>query len=280
MSWLIFSKIAVAFFVVGLIIFLFQTKAVMVKGIPTFIFLPTFTPTPTPFTTYVIPKIAKKDYYRIVMVGDSMTQVLSIHGGELSDDLNTLFQSTPGHQKILIDNYAVGGKNITQIESQMQNATDQLPALLSSDFDMILIESCGYNPLSSLGIDNGLKKQSQTLLDLVQLLLRTHPKAAIVFVATVAPNKETYAEDEGLKTIAERTAEANERSDYIKNHMAFANTYHIPLIDIYSPSLISNGDGNLKYINPGDHIHPSQTGVDFIASTIANYIYNSSILPK
>ena len=247
-------------------------------------FSPTLTPTPTPFVTYHVPQIPKKDYYKIVMVGDSMTEVLGIHGGKLSEDLNTLYQSTPGHQKILIDNYAIGSKNISQLKdlmtTKLTTPSDSFDPMLSSHFDMILIESFGYNPLSQLGIENGGKEQTKILQQTMELLLSTHPNAVIVFVATIAPNKATYAKEVVIQSAEGRANEAQERMDYIQNHMKYAKEHNIPLIDIYDASLTANGDGNLSYINPGDHIHPSFTGIDFISTTIANYIYNSNILPK
>src|SRR5579872_5007324 len=81
--------------------------------------LPTPPITQEPFSTYTLPKIPSKAFYRIVMVGDSMTEVLGIHGGKLSEDLNTLYQSTPGHQRILIDNYAKGSTNIEELSSEL-----------------------------------------------------------------------------------------------------------------------------------------------------------------
>lgn len=240
---------------------------------------PTVTPTPSVFGTYLVPKIPRKDYYKIVMVGDSMTQLLGLHGGKLSEDLNLLFQSTPGHQRILIDNYAKGSTNILGLSAEMTTKGDYDP-LLSSQFDMILIESFGYNPLSQLGITNGLEKQTETLNTTMFTLTRLRPNAAIVFVATIAPNKGIYAQQEGLINPIDRAKEADERMDYIKNHMAFATAHNIPLVDVFDKSLTANGDGNLLYINPTDSIHPSPTGIDFISNEIANVIYNSKILPQ
>lgn len=246
------------------------------------------TPTPKkdePFGTYTSPKIPQKDVYSIVMVGDSMTEALGPHGGKLNEFINTLYQSTPGHQRIVIDNYAKGSTNILGLEEALMQKTVSgdavLPPLLSRSFDLILIESFGYNPLSQLGIPDGLKKQTKTLDTLMKLLTKTHPNSAIFFVATIAPNKETYGQDEAPgETLAERQAQAQERMDYIKNHIAYAKSHNIPLIDIYDNSLTPDGDGDLSYINPNDHIHPSFQGIDFISQEIANFIYGNQTLQK
>lgn len=247
---------------------------------------PTQTPTKDePFGIYISPKIPKKDVSIIFMVGDSMTEALGPHGGKLNEFINTLYQSTPGHQKIVIDNYAKGSTNILGLSNAMAQKTISgdvvLDPLLSRSFDLILIESFGYNPLSQLGIPEGLKKQTQTLDELMKLLTTTHPNAAIIFVATIAPHKATYAQEVSPgRTLAEREMQAQERMDYIKNHIAYAKSHNIPLIDIYDKSLTPNGDGDLSNINPTDHIHPSFKGTAFISQEIANFIYDNQIIPR
>jgi len=247
-------------------------------------------PTPTPkkdepFGIYTTPSIPNKAVYSIFMVGDSMTEALGPHGGKLNEFINTLYQSTPGHQRIVIDNYAKGATNILGLHDAMMQkevvGDAMLDPLLSRPFDLILIESFGYNPLSQLGIQRGLKKQTQTLDELMKLLTTTHPHSAIIFVATIAPNQATYGQEESPgNTLAEREGQAQERMTYIKNHMAYAKSHNIPLIDIYNKSLTPNGDGDLSNINPNDHIHPSFKGRDFISQEIANFIYNNQILPR
>lgn len=238
-----------------------------------------------PFGMYTPPVISKKDTYIIFMVGDSMTEELGEFGGQITEELNKDYESTPGHQRIVIDNYATGSTNLLGLPIAMTekkvNKDKTLDPLLSRHFDLILIESFGYNPLSQLGIDEGLKKQTATLDQVMKLLTKTHPDAAIMFVATIAPNKETYGKEIDPNTSVEgRTKEAEERMAYIRNHIEYAKIHHIPLIDIFNKSLTSDGDGDLKYINPVDHIHPSFEGAAFISQQIANTIYESNILPK
>jgi hypothetical protein len=63
--------------------------------------------------------------------------------------------------------------------------------------------------------------------------------------------------------------------------MNYAKTHIIPLIDIYTKSLTPDGtDGEIKNINPDDHIHPSFQGVELISNEIAKYIYDNQILRK
>lgn len=245
------------------------------------------TPTPTPFIfrLYTAPIIEKKQVYKIVMIGDSMTAALGPHGGGLSDYTNSLYKkNAQDPQRIIIDNYAKSSNILTVNDELTQKTTISeytFGPLLSEDFDLILVESYGYNPLSQFGIQGGLKQQNLALDALMKTLITTYPHAAIVFVATIAPNIENYAKQTQPNESAEdRAKTAEERITYIKNHIQYAVSHTIPLINIYQKSLTENGDGSMIYINSTDDIHPSFVGVDFIGHEIGNFIYDNKILPQ
>ncbi len=248
---------------------------------------PTTIPSPTPFVfkTYTAPVIKQKPVYVIAMIGDSMTAALGPHGGGLSDHMNSLYKkNAEDPQRIIIDNYA-RSSNILAINDQLTQKLTIDPytfgPLLDQNFDLVLIESFGYNPLSEFGLQEGLKRQNQALDELMTTLIRSHPQTAIVFVATIGPNKENYAKmTQPDYTAEERAKGAEERISYIKNHIQYAKDHKIPLINIYEKSLTGNGDGDMAYINPTDDIHPSFAGVDFIGDAIANFIHDNKILPK
>jgi lysophospholipase L1-like esterase len=234
------------------------------------------------FHTYTAPKLPAKSEYTIVMVGDSMTHALGPHGGTFNEFINKLYKDKK--IGIVVDNYAVGSTNVLTLQHAMTTKTtywdSTFEPLLSRKFDLILIESFGYNPLSQFPLEEGLKKQRETLDDAVKTIIKTHPDSRIAFVATIAPNKTKYAIPVNSKTtLKERTDQVEEREAYIKNHMAYAKEHNIPLIDIYDKSFTPSGDGNLEYINPDDYIHPSAVGVDFIGHELANEIYNTQIIP-
>lgn len=242
-------------------------------------------PSPTPFVfrTYTAPKIEKKSTYTIFMIGDSMTLALGPHGGTFNQYINELYKKD--NIGILVDNYAKGSSNILSVNDQLTKKTtywdSTFEPLLSRDFDLILVESFGYNPLSSLGIDEGIKKQDEALGGLMKTLITTHPNAAIVYVATISPNKENYAKKVLLNvSTADRVKQAEERASYLTNHISYAKAHNIPIVNIYEKSINAQGDGELKYINPDDYIHPSFAGVDFIGHEIANFIFNEQILPR
>jgi len=248
--------------------------------------IPTLTPSPTPFIfrSYTAPAIEKKQVYTIVMIGDSMTTALGPHGGGLSEYINLLYKSTQGQQRIIIDNFAISSNILAVNDELTQRKTISeytFGPLLSEDFDLILVESYGYNPLSQFGIEGGLKQQNLALDALMKTLITTHPHAAIVFVATIAPNLENYAKKvQPGQSAEDRAKGVEERIAYIKNHIQYAISHNIPLINIFQKSLTENGDGNMIYINPTDDIHPSFEGVDFIGHEIGNFIHDNNILPQ
>jgi len=248
----------------------------------------TNSPPPTPqndlsLRKYVAPKIEKKREYSIFMIGDSMTHALGPHGGPFYEKINALYKSS--NHGVVIDNYAVGATNILSVDKAMNTKVTFWDAtfepLLSRQFDLILIESFAYNPLSQFGLENGIKRQNQELDKLMETLRTSRPKSAIMFVATIAPNRSNYSSPVNPNTPAtERAAQADERSAYLKNHIEYAKAHNIPIINIYEKSLTEAGDGNLEYINPDDYIHPSAVGIKFIGEELANFIYDSQIFPR
>lgn len=259
-----------------------SARAQVISAVVTKIPTPMSTITPQP-EGYIAPKIEKKREYSIVMVGDSMTYSLGPHGGPFYEKINALFRDS-GHG-IVIDNYAGPSTNILSIDKAMNREVTfwdaKFEPLMSRQFDLILIESFAYNPLSQFGIEGGIKRQNQELDKLVKELNRTHPKAAIMFVSTIAPNRSKYSGDIDPNTsTSQKVALADERIAYLKNHIEYAQAHNIPVVNIYEKSLTLLGDGNLDYINPDDYIHPSAVGVDFIGGLLANFIFDSQVFPR
>ena len=51
-------------------------------------------------------------------------------------------------------------------------------------------------------------------------------------------------------------------------------------MNVYEKSLDDKGEGKLDYLNAGDFIHPSQTGILFISQQIADFISKEKIIPN
>ena len=215
--------------------------------------------------------------FKIVFIGDSMTEYLG-NFDELQADLQSYY---PGKTFLLL-NYGYGSTNLLTVPDRLEKETSHSGRMFQPindiDFNLVLIESFGHNPLSQYSLDEGLAKQNQLLDQIIGSITRKHPHSSIVFVATIAPNKENY----GLGTVdltpEKRIEWANERISYIQNHINYANSRNIPLINIYQKSLDQTGDGKLEYISNTDHIHPSPDGVYFISQEIADFIFSNHLL--
>lgn len=214
--------------------------------------------------------------HTLVFVGDSMTEYLG-NFDELKTDLTKLY---PKHNFLLL-NYGFGSTNILSVPDRLEKLSDHnnrgYQPINGIVFDLIFIESFGYNPLSSLPIEEGLKKQTETLDKIINILTQKHPKSSIVFIATIAPNKNWFGG--GVLNLLPDQKEkwVNERIAYIKNHIDYAKSHNIPLINIYEKSLNEDKTGNIDYINSNDFIHPSPTGIYFISEQIADFIKSNKL---
>lgn len=210
----------------------------------------------------------------VVFVGDSMTEYLGNF-----DELRGYLKGYYPDKKFLLLNYGFSSTNILsaqdRIEKESTHSGRAFQAINDIPFGLILIESFGHNPLSEYPLQEGLKLQTKALDKIIETLTKKHPKSSIVFIATIAPNKDRYAEGVVNLTTEKRGEWAEERAAYIKNHIRYANSHNIPLINIYEKSLGKDGTGNIDYINTNDFIHPSPTGIYFISEEIAKFLYKN-----
>lgn len=222
-------------------------------------------------------KVKYPQDYTIVMVGDSMTETLGN-----SDELKKFLSDYYSGKSVEVLNYGFGATNILSVVDRITKETEhgrKFRPIEEIDYDLILLESFGQNPLSEYKLEEGLQRQTQELDKIVSTLKETNPRAKIVFVATISPNKVIFAQNQVDLSAQKRAEWVNERIAYIKNHIAYANSHNIPVVNIFEKSLMENGDGNRDYISTDDYIHPSPTGIVFISRQIADFIYNNSIFP-
>ncbi len=155
-----------------------------------------------------------------------------------------------------------------------------IPPIFGRYFDVIVIESFAYNPLSQFGIEQGLVLQNETLDRLIARIVEAKPESLIIFLATIAPSKPNFGKGVTDFTTEERIQQASERIAYLENHISYAKKHNIPLINVYENSLDKNGNALLKYISPESYIHPSPEGVRLISRTIADFLHQNNILPR
>lgn len=214
--------------------------------------------------------------YLIVFVGDSMTEALG-NSTELRQFLSEYY---PGKTFDIL-NYGFGSTSILSLPKRLTDWTDYnrpFQPILDINFDLIIIESFGHNPLSEFALIDGLKKQNEILDEVVELIKEHRPNTKIVFLATLAPNRLKYGMGQVELSDEIRAKWAEERISYIKNHIVYANSHNIPLINVFEKSLDSKGNGKIEYVNNVDYIHPSPTGIRFISQEIADFILQNDLL--
>lgn len=241
----------------------------------------TVKPTDTPFTMYKKYPLPKSERYDIYLIGDSMTHAFGPRGGIFTELLSKAYPGT----FFEVSNYAEANQSILLLSARLKEPVQAAPDLLLKPIldghpDLIIIESFGYNPLSQFGITDGLNIQTEKLTEVMKTLTNRFPKADIMFLATIAPNRDTYARKEQHATVQELRAQADERILYIKNHIRYAQEHGIPVINVYEQSLNEQGDGDLKNINPDDNIHPSEEGLALMGRVMTKRIQEEQIFPK
>lgn len=238
--------------------------------------------TPTLFDPfpYKPPSIPYSRSYLTMLVGDSMVGSLGLNANLLRQHLIEFY---PTHEFVNY-NYGFGATNIETLPNRLTEDTfyngQKYPAILSQGFDLIIIESFAYNPLSETERNNDTSKHIQILDESVKKIIKIHPESVVALMVTIAPNKTYYAKGVYDLSDKERLKWVYERISYIEAAIKYAQERKIPLINVYERSLSVSGDGDLKYINPDDHIHPSHEGVDLICRTIAEFIFTNNIFPQ
>jgi len=247
---------------------------IMITPTPTVTPTPSLTPTPSPIPT----RTARKQSFTIALLGDSMVDTLGSDLGILKQMLSKTYPSVGFTMK----NYGVGATNIDfgieRITNGYTYLGNPMPALVSQNPDVVVIESFGYNPFS---FDEGaIDKHWLALGKAVSTLQSALPAVRIVIGATIAPNASVFGDGaSGLSfdPIA-KSQKVTVIKKYLENAVNFARSQGLPLADAYHPSLDGSGNGKIAYINPGDHIHYSDAGRNFFSQKIAGAIINNKLL--
>ncbi|MFC1649659.1 SGNH/GDSL hydrolase family protein [Patescibacteria group bacterium] len=237
-------------------------------------------PAPTPNSlTYGNPTIPKARSYRTVLVGDSVVASFGVNANTLREKL---IEKYPGSEFVNY-NYGYPATNVLSLPARLNeittNGEEENPPILSQGFDLIIIESFGYNPLSEYPLEEGLQKQSEVLEEGLNDILYKKPNVAIAFMTPIAPSEQNFARGSRDLSDEVRSYWVKERIAYIDNHRDFALERGIPVIDVYEASLTEDGVADDMYISD-DFIHPSDEGILLISTEVANYIYFNRIFPE
>jgi lysophospholipase L1-like esterase len=222
-------------------------------------------------------KIKYPHDYTFVILGDSMTETLG-NTDELRGYLNQYYPN----KTFEVLNYGYGATSIVSAKQRLTENTTHadrnFDPILNIDFDYLIVESFGHNPLSEFN-EEGLKKQTEILDDLVELIATTSGKEKLIFLGTIGTNKQTYAKTtEPQLDSKTREQWALERDSYIKNHIDYAKSKGIPVIDAFTPSLDSSGNTKQYLIRTDDYLHPSPSGALFIQKKIADFLAQNNLI--
>ncbi len=220
----------------------------------------------------------RKKSFTIALLGDSMIDTLGPDIPDLQSQLASRFPTT----NFTLLNYGVGGTNIDYGRERITNSYEylgrQVASLVSRHPDIVVVESFGYNPFPDE--NRGVDRHWLAMAGVVDSLKKNLPGADIIIAATIAPNAKVFGD--GAAGIAFSREDKWQRVDVIKKYLestvAFAKSQHLPLADAFHPSLGPDGNGNLAYINAGDHIHTSPAGRQFFAGKVAEAIITNHLL--
>lgn len=223
-------------------------------------------------------RMTKKAQYTLAFLGDSMTDTLGADLRLIRDEFTRVYPAT----EFTLLNYGVGGENIVSGLERVTRETTYLgqrrPSLISTNPDMVVIESFAYNPFPFE--EGALQQHWLSLAYIIDALKANLPEVKVVIAVTIAPNSKLFGDGApglsfGPQDKRERT---NTIKQYLENTIRFAQSEHLPLADSYHPSLDSAGEGKLLYVNPGDHIHYSDAGRQLFARTVVDAIVSNKLL--
>jgi lysophospholipase L1-like esterase len=237
-------------------------------------------PTPTSYQfPYKNPAIPKNRSYRIIIVGDSIVNTLGLNANVLREDLIKYYPDS----EFVTYNYGYPSTNVLSLYQRLTQTTNDgtkdNQAILTQQFELIIIESFGNNPLSEFPLAVGLQKQNEELERSVNAILAQKPNAALAFLTPIALDQVNYARESRDLSPEVRKQWVAERVAYIDNHRTFAQKLGIPVIDVYKASLKPDGTVDQSYISD-DFIHPSKKGIELISQVVADYIFNNKIFPQ
>ena len=205
----------------------------------------------------------------IAIIGDSMVDTM----GEVLEYLDKALKDKYPQTKFLLYNYGTGAQNIemglARFGSHFKYQSRDYQSLPELKPDILIVASFSYNPFTPHDRD-------RHWLTLTQLAQSAQSVSSNVYMlAEIAPLRKDFGKGpQGVNWSDDTNYEHSGRIiQQLENAIGLAKTLNVPLIDAYTPSLDSSKiQGQAKYVNPSDGIHPSVEGHQFMAEKIAQIL--------
>ena len=103
------------------------------------------------------------------------------------------------------------------------------------------------------------------------LVKTRNPDTKIILATAIAPYCPTYTDGSANLPEPRKFIQCETVKAYLQNTVRFAESENYPLANAYAASLQGN-EGNPKYVNSGDHIHPSDAGKELFSKLLVEKI--------
>jgi hypothetical protein len=228
---------------------------------------PTATPTPSPKPT-PLPIKTSKSSYTIAVFGDSLVDTM----GENLDFLDHALLTKYPNVKFKLYNYGIGSQNVemglARFHQPLVYKERNFPPIDQINADIIILGSFAYNPFSPYDKE----RHRQGLISLVEEAKKTGSR--VYLMAEIAPLKSGFGA--GPNGVNWDEARANEQANNIVEQLlsaiGVASSQGVPLINVYSQSLLDGRFGRTIYVSDNDRIHPSAAGQTLTANIIVQTI--------
>lgn len=213
----------------------------------------------------------------IAIVGDSMVDTMGTGLPYLAKALRSVYPDT----RLELLNYGVGSTNINagleRLTTPLNYQDRSYPSVIDASPDLVIIESFAYNPIPLS--DSSLEHHRSQLANMATTL-NVHGLSRIMLLSTIAPHHTKFGT--GPQGVDWEPVAVTKHTEaihaYLENTINTGKSLSLPIIDAFHLSQDGHGNGREELINPGDFIHPSALGQQFIANTIVDSIISTRIL--
>jgi len=215
----------------------------------------------------------KKHRVTIALFGDSMIDTM----GDDLEILHQVLQEQYSEYSFSLYNYGIGAQNVSdgrnRFESPYVYKERNFPPIPELAPDVLIIGTFSYNPLNP----HDPQKHKEELKTLLSQAKNVTP--LVYLLVEIAPLSWEFGKGErGINWPDDASEEhANKIRDQLRGSLALGNELNITVIDTFTPSQVTDSEGNPQYVSPDDGIHPSYEGHVFTARKISSILELDSL---